>query len=165
MGTLGLRPLTALDLKRIIDRLAPWQGRCLCELFAGKALLSTAALRMGAASAFLVEKDPHQAFLLKKKWRDDPRVKIWQLDFRVALRRIKDHRWQFELIFVDPPFGDKLLAPAVKLVAESDLVVPDGYLVVKSSPAEWTEPGAGWEPDFIIKHSDIRLGAWQRKQE
>jgi 16S rRNA (guanine966-N2)-methyltransferase len=137
----------------------------LCEPFAGKALLSAAVLKLGAASAFLVEKDPRQSFLLKKKWRDDSRVKVWQLDFRIALKRIKDHGWQFDLIFTDPPFGEKLLAPAVKLVADSDLIVPGGYLVVKSSPAEWLEPGVNWESSFVIKHSDIWLGAWQRKAQ
>lgn len=162
MGTLGLRPLTALDLKRLLDRLAPWQGRQLCELFAGKALLSMAALKLGAESAFLVEKDPRQAFLLKKKLRDNPRIKVWQLDFRIAAKRIKDHGWSFDLVFVDPPFGERLLAPAIHLVVELELVTPGGYLVVKSSPAEWTDPGAGWETAFIVKHSDIWLGAWQR---
>jgi 16S rRNA (guanine966-N2)-methyltransferase len=165
MGTLGLRPLTALDLKRIVDRLAPWQGRRICELFAGKAGLSSAVLKLGAENAFLVEKDKRQAFLLKKKWRDDSRVRIWQLDFRIAIKRIEDHGWQFELVLIDPPFGEKLLAPAVKLIAVSSLVVPEGYMVVKSSPTEWTEPGLGWEPCFTIKHSDIWLGAWQRKAQ
>ena len=90
------------------------------------------------------------------------RVKVWQLDFRIAARRINDHGWQFDLILIDPPFGEKLLAPAVRLVAELDLVAPGGWLAVKSSPAEWTAPGNGWETSFIVKHSDIWLGAWQR---
>lgn len=101
--------------------------------------------------------------MLKKKFHEYSRVKVWQLDFRIALKRIKDHGWEFDLIFVDPPFGEKLLAPAIRLVTELDLIVPGGYLVVKSFPTEWTEPGEGWELSFVKKHSDIWLGAWQRQ--
>ena len=165
MGTLAVRPLTSLDLKRIMERLAPWEGRSIIELFAGKAQLSQTALKAGVTSVLLIEKHPVLATRLKQRWRGDSRVKVWQLDFRPALRRIKDHGWKFDLCFIDPPFDLKLLAPAMDIVCKYELLNPDGIMLVKSSPQEWLEPDDCWEEVFVAQKSDLYLGAWKWRPE
>lgn len=105
----SLRPIGARALKSTMDTLRPHlPGATILDLFAGKGRFSFSALNEGAASATLVEKDTQTA-------RELPTLRPRKLKPNQISHVLCQDVWKFlkqskgalyDIIFVDPPFGD-----------------------------------------------------------
>ncbi len=104
------------------------------DLFAGSGALSWEALSRGAEKLVLVEKSP--AFCAGLRRQADvlsvSRVtSVFCADVRAWLSRARPnsrHNHHYDLIFLDPPYADHLLEPALKLLWDKSLL-RDGGLV------------------------------------
>ena len=140
----GLRPTP----DRVRVTLFNWLGqdlsgwRCL-DAFAGSGALGFEAGSRGARSVILLERDPVLAASLESSRRrlNATPLRIESVDALIWMARAAEQ--SFELVFLDPPYGSELLAPAVGQAAR--LVVPEGYVYVESGqpwPEErWSEWG------------------------
>ncbi|PLZ03420.1 16S rRNA (guanine(966)-N(2))-methyltransferase RsmD [Burkholderia sp. WAC0059] len=150
-------PLPVLDLDglrptpdRVRETLFNWLGqrldgqRCL-DLFAGSGALGFEAASRGAARVLMVERSPRAAAQLRANQARlaAPAVEIAEADaLRLAAGLTPG---SFDVVFLDPPFGDDVLGRAIGLVVP--LVAEGGFLYVESGapldPA--SEPAlAGW---------------------
>lgn len=142
---LGLRPTP----DRVRQTLFNWlgqelHGRACLDLFAGSGALGFEAASRGAAAVVMVEQNPavlralsENAALLKAD-----RVRIQRMD---ALQFLAQDAQPFDVIFLDPPFGqgwlEKLLPQLKRHLA------PDGVVYVESE-AKFTD-----RPDWqVFKH-------------
>lgn len=127
----GLRPTP----DRVRETLFNWLGQdlsglnCL-DLFAGSGILGFEAASRGASHVALVEKS-RTAFLALKKHAegfDCPRLEIFCCD---ALKFAPPSAPRFDLVFLDPPYGqgwlervepqlNELVAPGARLYAEAE---------------------------------------------
>jgi 16S rRNA (guanine966-N2)-methyltransferase len=106
----GLRPTP----DRVRETLFNWLGQrldglaCL-DLFAGSGALGFEAASRGAARIVMVEKDrtAFQALLKAKQLFTDNDIEIIQED---ALQYLSRGRDAFDVVFLDPPFGQNSLA-------------------------------------------------------
>jgi len=132
----GLRPTP----DRVRETLFNWLGQrldglaCL-DLFAGSGALGFEAASRGAARVVMVEQDP-AVFLSLKETRSLIGAAQVELVHDDAFSYLKRSTEQFDVVFLDPPFGQNALpgalerlagrlAPAARVYVESERPVED----------------------------------------
>lgn len=114
------------------------EGAVVLDLFAGTGALGIEALSRGAERALFVERDPRVAAILREnlqKCRLDEagRVLVAAVPPRLPLPHGFD---RFDLVLMDPPYEQGLIAPALQWLTANRLVVPGGWVVVERSARE-----------------------------
>jgi 16S rRNA (guanine966-N2)-methyltransferase len=111
------------------------------DLFAGTGGLGIEALSRGAGSATFVERDAIAVRALRANLQSlgigPPRALVRRADALAALRSARGRKEAYDLIFIDPPYGqarelgprlsgllEPLLGPAARVVVESDRRAP-----------------------------------------
>lgn len=77
------------------------------ELFAGSGSMGIEALSRGARSCLFVEKNPAACRIIRENLHSlqfADRAEVWNLDVTVAVKKIAARGWQFDLIYLDPPY-------------------------------------------------------------
>jgi len=172
-------PLPVLDLDglrptpdRVRETLFNWLGqrldgqRCL-DLFAGSGALGFEAASRGAARVVMVERNARAAAQLRaNQARLAARtIEVAEADaLRLAAGLAPG---AFDVVFLDPPFGDAaLLVRALEVAAP--LVAPDGWLYVESGTHldPGTQPAlAGWSVVREGKAGAVFYHLLQRENE
>jgi 16S rRNA (guanine966-N2)-methyltransferase len=148
----GLRPTP----DRVRETLFNWLGqeltgwRCL-DAFAGSGALGFEAASRGASEVVLIESDAGVAASLRQSQQ-----RLAASALRVVVADAL--AWMagapaasFDLVFIDPPYADRLAAPALKAAAR--LLVEDGFVYLESR-----QPCLAW-PDGLSMHRQARAGA------
>lgn len=160
----GLRPTP----DRVRETLFNWLGqrldgrRCL-DLFAGTGALGFEAASRGAAQAVLVERDRRAAAAIAatiERLRAD-RVRLVCADAFDALRRFARAGERFDVVFVDPPFGEALHARA--LAALAPVLAPGALVYVESGEA--FEAPAGWRVEREGRAGQVRYHLMSRQAD
>ena len=157
----GTRPTADRVRQALFDRLlhAAWAGREAVEdahvldAFAGTGSLGLEALSRGAARAVFIEKDPAAIKALRLNVAaTDGRGRVLAGD---ALRPPPGQLCT--LIFLDPPYGSGLIAPAVAALSRAGWIAP-GALIIAELGLEDAAP----EGDFLADwtHGTARMIAW-----
>lgn len=142
------RPTADRVRQALFDRLmhAPWAGRALLDgarvldLFAGTGALGLEALSRGAAQAVFIENDRAAAAVLRANvaaCRAEARCRVLVAD---ALRPPRGE--PCGLVFLDPPYGLGLAAPAAAACRETGWIGAGAVLVVEIGRGE-TPPALG----------------------
>ncbi|WP_244814517.1 16S rRNA (guanine(966)-N(2))-methyltransferase RsmD [Caballeronia sp. Lep1P3] len=172
-------PLPVLDLDglrptpdRVRETLFNWLGqdldglRCL-DLFAGSGALGFEAASRGAARVLMVERNARAAAQLRANQQrlDARNIEIAEADaLRLAAGLAPG---SFDVIFLDPPFGDEaLLARALDVAAP--LAAPDGAIYVEcGDPLEPARIDAlsGWSVVREGKAGAVRYHLLRRQNE
>jgi 16S rRNA (guanine966-N2)-methyltransferase len=143
--TEGLRPTSDQGRETLFNWLSPIivGARCL-DLFAGSGALGIEALSRGAIEVIFVERHPAAVQRLRENLsllKVDP-YRVEQAD---ALHWLRAEAQRFDLILLDPPFGQDLLAP-VCAILEPRWLAPSAriYLESERTLTELTLP-ASWQ--------------------
>ena len=154
-GEGGIRPTP----DRVRETLFNWLmakvagSRCL-DLFAGSGALGLEALSRGAAHATFVERDRRNVAGLREiTSRLAPgRSKVIEAE---ALAWLAGPAQAFDIVFLDPPFADGLLADAMRLLEARGWLAADAFIYLEM-PAKAGAPAlpAGWS-----MHRTGRAGA------
>lgn len=141
----GLRPSS----DRVRETLFNWLqahvagARCL-DLFAGTGALGLEALSRGASRAVFVERDGRLAEALREvsnAWPGAERMRVVEAD---ALAWLDACREPFDLVFVDPPFAERLHARVLERLG-GDRLAPGGLVYVEhGGDDEEPAPGTGF---------------------
>ena len=139
----------------LMDTLAPsLPGARVLDLFAGAGGVGLEALSRGAAHATFVEQDRESAARLRETASAlaPGRATVVEAD---ALAWLARRQGPFDIAFLDPPFGDDVLAEAMRRLDAPGLLAPDAYIYVEQ-PAAAGPPGLppGW-----LLHRSGRAGA------
>lgn len=151
----GLRPTPDRVRETLFNWLAPTLpgARCL-DLFAGSGALGIEALSRGAAEAVFVERHPVAVRALRdnlaRLHADGARVEqIGALDW---LRRPGS---PFEIVLLDPPFGEGLLEPVCALLERGGWLAPTAWIYLEAeADGERSPLPAGW-----TTHREKKAGA------
>lgn len=117
------------------------EGRRILDLFAGSGQLSLEALSRGAQSAVLVDSS---AVSLKAAKNNiaicgfEDKAKAVQSDYASFCAMCRD---VFDIVFLDPPYNEGLLMPAIKAVLP--LVSDYGFIVCEHPPEVKLEESIG----------------------
>ncbi len=119
-------------------------GKRVLDLFAGSGQLGLEALSRGAASALFCDADRAAAEVVKRnaaRARLTDKCRFHHSDYKEVLRTLSGKE-QFDLIFLDPPYGARLLSDVLHRVSVGRLLAEDGYLVVEDEREEaWEAEG------------------------
>ncbi|MDQ7836681.1 MAG: 16S rRNA (guanine(966)-N(2))-methyltransferase RsmD [Humidesulfovibrio sp.] len=167
----GYRPATAKVRQAVFSMLeargVEWTTSRVLDLFAGSGSLGVEALSRGAIDAWFVEKNPRAADCLRGSLRDlqvpDTRWRVFQADLLKLLSRpAKD---AFDVVFIDPPYGQDLLPPALTKAVSGGWIAPDAFVLAE---VEAKTDFEGKVPTQLIPQADrlygqTRILLWQNK--
>jgi len=118
------------------------------DLYAGSGSLGLESLSRGASSAVFVESSRSVAEVIRANIavvREDDNAAVIVGDARGIVRRMEREGRGFDLIFLDPPYRDRLAVPTLESL--EGILAPGGWAVV-DHPAREALPervGAGLE--------------------
>ena len=167
----AVRPTPDLVRQAIFNSLAPRiAGARVLELFGGTGALSLECLSRGAIQAVCVEKSGRHAQFIRQNL-ELARLPSGLLDLRVqdawaAIAQMAAASQQFDLIFADPPYGEKNAGRRSTSFAQQlldhaalpGLVAPGGLFILGHARRDTLSLPANWEESKILKHGD----SWMR---
>lgn len=118
-------------------------SRCL-DLYAGSGALGLEALSRGAAQAVFVEADPVAVHYLTETLRvlECDRGQVLHSD---ANRYLAGEVDPFDIIFLDPPYAERLLSGTCRRIEERGWLKPGGYVYLEDAAASGPpELPPGW---------------------
>jgi 16S rRNA (guanine966-N2)-methyltransferase len=135
------RPTSDRVREALFSMLGPIDGASVLDLFAGTGALGIEALSRGGAKALFVEHDAAAVVALKgnlaRLGLAEPLARVRMGDALSALRSARGARETYDLVFIDPPYGQlrdferelsallpAVLAPGARVVVESDRRAP-----------------------------------------
>jgi 16S rRNA (guanine966-N2)-methyltransferase len=142
----GLRPTIDRVRETLFNWLAPVVdgSRCL-DLFAGSGALGFEAASRGAAEVVMIERSESVARMLRSNARSlgAAQVRVHRSD---ALRWLLRAGEPFDLVFLDPPFGEALLGPSCALLSRNGWLLPRSQVYLEAEASqEFPVLPAGWD--------------------
>ena len=126
----SVRPTTDKVRAAIYSKLFDFtEGAVILELFAGTGAFGVEGISRNASRVVFVDKD---ITILQKnvKLLDKKEYTIVKKD---ALKFIEGTQESFDIIFIDPPYGEFKPEELLKLIKEKEVLAKDGYLIYEES--------------------------------
>ncbi len=142
----GLRPTS----DRVRETLFNWlqfeiPGAVCLDAFAGSGALGLEALSRGAKSVTFIEFNSKGAEQLRQNLQQLKVEKALVMEGD-ALQQLPLLTQKFDGIFLDPPFNQALMRPALALIFQYQLIKPNGWLYLEQEKAQpWPELPEGWK--------------------
>ncbi len=139
-GGRNTRPTSDRVREALFAMLGPLDGEPVLDLFAGTGALGIEAISRGAGRAVFVERDRSAARILQENLTaleiPADEAELRRGDALAALRSARENGEAYDLVFIDPPYGQaRLWGP--RLSAELPAVLaPQGRIVVESDRRE-----------------------------
>lgn len=141
---LPLKTLQGRDIRPTTDRIKETlfnmlqmeiPGSYFLDLFAGSGQIGLEAVSRGARYAVFVEHSKNAADCIRENIRftkSEQECLLLQKDVITALRTLEG-KYRFDLIFMDPPYGESLEKEALLYLKDSSLVKEDALIVVEAA--------------------------------
>lgn len=129
----SVRPTADRVKESIFNVLAPRlpEARFL-DLFAGSGAVGIEALSRGAACCTFVELVPSHLKVVAENLETTgltARAELIRRDARAAIRDLSHRGRQYDIVFVDPPYGQGLVPEVLEAVAGTGLLAADGWVI------------------------------------
>lgn len=135
-----LRPTADKVRKAVFDVLQGFAaGKRVLDLYSGTGAMGFEALSQKASFVLFVEKDPLKIRRIEaalKRWHLEDSAEVLCLDALQAVERLKLSGEFFDLIFLDPPYGEGLGVETLRVVAKADILKEDGLVFVEAGKRE-----------------------------
>ncbi len=134
-GRGGVRPTSDMVKEALFNALAPRLADArVLDLFAGTGGLGIEALSRGAAQAVFVERDGHSAGMIRQNLeaaRLSDRGTVRRANALTEIAALARAGTSFDLIVLDPPYGQGLAAEALHRIAAAGVLAPGGIVVAE----------------------------------
>ena len=124
-------------------------GCIFMDLFSGSGAIGIEALSRGAELAVMIEKNPKAAACIRENLehtRLADRAVVMERDVLEGLRRLEGRNYRFDIIFMDPPYGQGLERQVLAYLAGSPMATADTLVIIEAAREEsfdWLA-GSGW---------------------
>ena len=101
------------------------------DLFAGSGNLGLEALSNGSKFAYLNDFNKKAVSAIKKNIEllKVENAKVLELDYKKALNYFKENNITFDVVFLDPPYKDKIIEETVTYLLENNLLNEDAIII------------------------------------
>ncbi len=131
------RPSSGLLRKAFFDICMPHIADCsFLDLFAGSGAMGIEAISRGARFSSFVDKSPLACRAIKQNIEQlniEDQTEVFCLTTERALELFKRKQRQFDLIFIDPPYGKEMLPMILDRLAEWKLCHADGKIFAEEA--------------------------------
>ena len=171
---LAVRPTPDLVKQAVFNSLgARVVGTRVLELFAGTGALSLDCLSRGAVSAVCVEKSHRHAEFIRGNAATAGCAEILEVrtqDVFPAVHQLVESGRQFDLIFADPPYGEKNIGRRSTSFAQQllddhhlpKLLAPGGRFVLGHTKRDTLDIVAPWKEVKLLRHGDSLMRFFER---
>lgn len=155
----GLRPTSDRVRETVFNWLQPaLYGSRVLDAFAGSGALGFEAASRGALEVVMLERSRRVADTLEQNRQElqADNITIKCID---ALDDLAHEDQPFDLVFLDPPFGQGLIDPVFRLLVDRELLAPGAriYVEMERSADDPVWP-SGWDLVKDKKAGDVRYG-------
>lgn len=114
------------------------EGRRVLDLFAGSGQMGLEALSRGAANAVLIDANPQAVQIIKGNAQKTKLFSACRILCTDALTYLKNcaGKESFDLIFLDPPYAQKLIPSLLQKIAQAGILAPNGKILCESEQEE-----------------------------
>ena len=171
----GYRPATGRVREAIFSMLEArgivWPERSVLDLFAGSGSLAFEAASRGARRVCLVEFAADAARCLVQSARalglSPLQCSILQEDVLRLLARPKAQAGEgesYDVVFMDPPYGQKLVPSALELLMRGKWLSENGFLLAEVEDSACVDENAHEELECLIhrRYGQTHILLWQR---
>lgn len=145
-----LRPTPDNVRETLFNWLAPHvhQARCL-DLYSGSGAIGLEALSRGADQVTFVENDRRHGNMIRDHLETlsaDERATVKVMNALQCLATLRDTvpRPEFDLVFMDPPFGQDLVHPTLDALADGQILSSSALIYVEHEKSLDIEPPTHW---------------------
>jgi 16S rRNA (guanine(966)-N(2))-methyltransferase RsmD len=167
----NLRP-TAARVKEALFNILPHDlsGFEALDLFAGTGNMSIEALSRGAAAATLVDVSAEAGRVIRENLNRlgvADRCRLLNMPADRALRSLERQQERFDLIFIDPPYGQALAERTLMILGQGSLLRDHGVIIAEHSVRD---PVGDRYGDLVLRdrrrYGDTLLSffKWQREE-
>jgi 16S rRNA (guanine966-N2)-methyltransferase len=160
----GLRPTPNRVRETLFNWLAPYvAGAQVLDCFTGSGALYLEALSRGASGALALDSN-HSAIASLRQTLATLKCSNGQLLQTNALQYLESQAaTPYDLVFLDPPFGQDLLEPACALLEGKGWLAKDAWIYTESeaAPSTLALPG-NWRLHREQKAGQVYYALWQR---
>ncbi len=157
----GLRPTP----NRVRETLFNWlmqdikNARCL-DAFAGSGALGLEAFSRGAAHVTFIEQAPEAHSQLQKiiGQFNSPKLQLIKAN---TLSYLQTHKDQYDIIFLDPPFGKEYIQPCLESLVQNNILSAGG-LVYLESKEEIHPNNQHWESHKLKRAGQVYYGLYKK---
>lgn len=118
------------------------------DLFAGSGNLGIEAISNGADICYFVDSNYECIKVIKdniKMFDIEKQCILFNSDYRDALRKFRDNKLKFDIIFIDPPYKYQLKNELLKQLKEYNLLSDTGIIVFEYQVEEDLDDNIGFE--------------------
>ena len=142
-----VRP-TAARVKEALFNILPHDlaGSKVLDLFAGTGNVTIEALSRGASEAVLIDSSAESGKAIRENLRRlqfATRTKVWITPVVRAVRLLARRGETFDIIFLDPPYGQRLVEKTLKAVGQGELLRESGVVIAEHSARDPVDEGYG----------------------
>ncbi|MBI2083251.1 MAG: 16S rRNA (guanine(966)-N(2))-methyltransferase RsmD [Deltaproteobacteria bacterium] len=135
----AIRPALDKIKGAIFNILGDLEGMKVLDLFAGTGSIGIEALSRGAKLATFIDNSRPALQLVHhnlEKCRLADRGHIVKLKLPLELGHLPRTYSPFDIVFVDPPYDQKLINPTLRRLVREKILAPSGIVVIEHSPRE-----------------------------
>ena len=144
-------------------------GTRVLDLFAGTGAMGLEALSRGAAFVVLVEQHPAALRLIARNVAalgDPEQITVRKLDLSRGLRGLAHQGWQFDLVFLDPPYHLGLTESCLRDLGGGSLLAPRATVVSEQAVDENPAPAYGClQLQDTRRYGSTAVSFYHREQE
>jgi len=160
----GVRPTAAILRRSLFDILGPEVvGARALDLYAGAGGLGVEALSRGAATCDFVDRDRRCVAVIKANLallRESEGARLSRVDCAPVeswLRRHQGRLADYDLLMLDPPYGEPGLENVLSHLARPAALKADALVVLEERADREIVPAAGLETVRRVSHGDSAL--------
>ena len=128
------------------------EGREVLDLFAGSGQMGLEAVSRGAAGATFIDKSKDAAKIISQnmeKTKLSPFCRLFNSDVQDFIRITKGKK-QYDVVFIDPPYALRAVAPTLKALLDGNMLKPTSIIVCESEEADVFENDYALAENFEI---------------
>ncbi len=152
----GIRPTTDREKETIFNWLQHYVDESLVlDLFSGTGSLGIEAISRGCRKAVFVDKSSSSLRILKDNLREFEILDKCEIFPKDVLKFLQQYKSEpFDIVFIDPPFTQKMGLDVLEILARSKVLKKDTQVILEATTHEWSEERC---PELfeVVKHKSL----------
>ena len=133
------RPTSDFLRETLFNLLGPLTEKSFLDLFAGSGSVGIEAASRGAKGVVFIEKDKKIAAVAQKNIVAcglDKDCRIIARDVGSGLRGLFKNKYEFDIVFADPPYSRGLVEETIRLLEENPVITEESVIVIQHPARE-----------------------------